>query len=655
MCATTRHKIRVTSAIGVTLALWLVGAVPPPSDAPQGPAASEAAAEPPTMPEIPEKDADLVTDKGEKPSPPQAVPVPVPVPDSPATVAPAKALEPSPPSPKVEETPLLSEEDALRAKTAERLSKLPKIDDNDAKSADKSLREVLEARLRLLDGWKAAVKERNAAESPQPSPEDEAADLKIELERTKAQIAAASKDRKTLVPPSFRNLPANVPESTRNEIKEAISNAEAELKETSAKFEEIRSQSSSSKGKGDNAAAIRAGRDKQIQKIAGLKAKIQEREKAVVEAINPETREPAREKLLNARWELTVESERLKAMDANLSLIARRATVTELTLRGLEAHVSIATQSLQVLKNLHRTLSVREEQSLQQAAVIEKSRADKVEDPLERYRAKRSAELLELQATVLADENALTLNPPPTFDEQHMLAIHAETDLSNVKHLLDDGRVSHLDALRLNNDFRRIGIERERIEKSEMARTASRLANAENALSRVEIEIVYDGRDDRFELDNLLERLPKPLHPKLIAMFEEFEREHMKLLNRRQIALEKLATRAEETHDQVIKRLRILDEHFGFIRTHIFWVRDEEPVSLLTFSQANRETVLVARAMIRLIAEFGDRSLWGRFSPEFIIAAMGVVVLPWPLHRLSRSWGLSGDQRPAGTERSSPK
>ena len=162
--------------------------------------------------------------------------------------------------------------------------------------------------------------------------------------------------------------------------------------------------------------------------------------------------------------------------------------------------------------------------------------------------------------------------------------------------------------------------------------------------------MVYDGRDDRFELDNLLERLPKPDHPKLIAIFEDCEREHLNLLNRRQLALEKLATRAEETHDQVLKRLRILDEHFGFIRTHIFWVRDEEPVSALTFSQANREAFLVARSLIRLIAEFGDRSLWGRFSPEFIISAMSVVVLPWPLRRLSRYGRLRCEGEPRSTQ-----
>ena len=615
MGATSLFPVRFATAIVVLNLAWMVGAVPPPPD---------------SSTVTTESSPDPASTRAEKTEPD--------LPPLPETVVPAAQSAKTPPpeiaKPRVATDTPLPDRVALRAQTLERLAKLPKLDDKDAKLADKNLREILETRLKFLEAWDAALKERAAAENPQPNPDDEAADLKADLERTKTQLAAAVKDRKTLILPNFRNLPAIVPESTRNEIKEAISAGEIELKETAAKFEELRSPTTANKV--DTAAAIRVNRDKQTQKIATLKAKIQEREKALVEAINNEAREPAREKLLNAQCESILETEKLKAMEASLNLAERRSAVRELGLKVYEARVSVATLTLQALKDLHRALSVREERSLQRAAVIEKSRADLVNDPLERYRAKRSAELLELQATVIADENALTLNPPPTFDEQHTLAIHAQTDLENVKHLLDDGRVSHLDALRLNNDFRRIGIERERIEKNELARTASRLANAENALSRVEIEMVYDGRDDRFELDNLLERLPKPDHPKLIATFEEFEREHMKLLNRRQIALEKLATRAEETHDQVLKRLRVLDEHFGFIRTHIFWVRDEEPVSATTFSQANREAFVVAHSLVRLIAEFGDRTLWGRFSPEFLISAMGVVLLPWPLRRLSR-------------------
>ena len=644
MVATTFPRIR-TSFVLTTLALaLLIAAVPPPSDSTDDSMVEASKADPrpsqpnPSQAPIP---AAAPSDPGEVSHVTQPV-VTQPVVTQPA-VAPPVVVDPSRAGTGVavssEESRsssdvVPSDYRAIRSRTIERLGKLPKPDDKNGKSSEKNLRDLLETRLKLIDAWENSAKERAAAENPEPSPEDEAADLKVELERIKTQIAAAADDLKTLIPPSFRNLPTIVAEPTRNEIKEAISAAELELKETTAKVEESRARTSTNTT--NQSAARRADRDKQAQKIATLKGKIQEREKGLAEALNAEARKLALEKLVNANWEMMAETEKLKAIDALAKLGERRAKVAELSLRALEARVALASRTLLALKNLHRTISAREERTLQQAAVMEKSRADMVDDPLERYRAKRAAELLELQAAVIADENALTLDPPPTFDEQHNLAVHAATDLANVKHLLDDGRVSHLDALRLNNDFRRIGLERERIEKNELARSALRLANAENALSRVEIEIIYDGRDDRFEIDNLLERLPKPDHPKLIAMFEDFERRHTLLLARRQRALEKIARRAEETHDQILKRLRILDEHFGFIRTHIFWVRDEEPVSTSTFSQANREALLVAHTLLRLAAEFGDRSLWGRFSPEFVIASVGVVVLPWPLRRLNR-------------------
>ena len=55
---------------------------------------------------------------------------------------------------------------------------------------------------------------------------------------------------------------------------------------------------------------------------------------------------------------------------------------------------------------------------------------------------------------------------------------------------------------------------------------------------------------------------------------------------RQKAALTKLVTRSTETLEQVTRRLRILEEEYGFIRTHIFWVRDQEPVGLSTLQQA---------------------------------------------------------------------
>ena len=47
--------------------------------------------------------------------------------------------------------------------------------------------------------------------------------------------------------------------------------------------------------------------------------------------------------------------------------------------------------------------------------------------------------------------------------------IGRRADFAEIKQLLDDGNVSRLDALRLNNDFRRIGPERGRLLRNELA------------------------------------------------------------------------------------------------------------------------------------------------------------------------------------------
>ena len=51
--------------------------------------------------------------------------------------------------------------------------------------------------------------------------------------------------------------------------------------------------------------------------------------------------------------------------------------------------------------------------------------------------------------------------------------------------------------------------------------------------------------------------------------------------------------RTDETHNQILRRLHTLDDLYGFIRTHIFWVRDQEPIGLATLQQAEHEAFLV--------------------------------------------------------------
>jgi hypothetical protein len=524
---------------------------------------------------------------------------------------------------------------ADRAAAKERLEALPADTDKDATAATKALREVFKARLDWLDQWDKATRERADAEHPKSTPEEQATAWKAELERIQATLGQADRDPDALIPTSFRNLPAEVPEKVQNELKEAIDSAQTELKDWSEKHEQFRSEPSRKDGNG--LAAIRAARDKQHQIVGGLKSRATERETALADAKTPETRALARERLLNFQWEGRVETERLNALEARLALETKRSELAAVNLQVLEAHVRLAQQTLDQLKGRYRTIAARQERDLRIAADAEKSRSKRADDPLEKFRARRTSELLELEARVLAVESMQATGTSPTLEEQRALADRAATDLANVKKLLDDGRISHLEALRLNNDFRRIRVDRARIVRNELAVAATRLSAAEASLSEVEVELAYDARDDRFELDTLLERLPPAQHPKAVALFDELERKHVELLARRRVALEKLARRAEETHEEILRRLQILDDHFGFIRTNLFWVRDQEPIGMTTVAQVQRESRQLARAGTRLGEQLLDTKGWGRVSPEFLSAALGLVVLPWPLWRLRRT------------------
>lgn len=520
---------------------------------------------------------------------------------------------------------------AIRAETKERLGKLPS---DDKSAAVKSLREVYEARLRLLDDWDKAVKERTSAENPETNPEKDASAWKTELERIRTVLAQSVKETESLVPPSFRNLPAQISDAHRAEMKDAIDAAQTEVNDWSSQLERVRADSS--RKEGSALAAIRSRRDKAHQRVAALSARTPERENSVDDAKTPESSTLAREASENLELEARVETERLKGLEALLELETKRAEFAPMHLQVVEAHVQLAQRTLDMMKSSYRAMADRQERDLRQAAEQEQTRAEAVDDPLERYRAKRAAELLELQARVVTSENALATNPSPSLDEQRALADRADVDFTNIKHLLDDGRISHLDALRLTNDFRRLSVERARIVRKELALAANRLTNAENALSTVELELIYDARDDRFELENLLERLPRRLQARAIAIFEEQERKHFSLLNQRRDALEKIAQRAEQTHEQVLRRLRILDEHYGFIRANLFWVRDEDPVGLASATQAHRELTLLGRSVLRFVGELFDMSAWGRVSAEFLLATLGLAALPWPMIRAYR-------------------
>ena len=108
---------------------------------------------------------------------------------------------------------------------------------------------------------------------------------------------------------------------------------------------------------------------------------------------------------------------------------------------------------------------------------------------------------------------------------------------------------------------------------------------------------------------------------------------------RRRIALEKLSERASHTLQQVTRRLSILDQEYGFIRTQIFWVRDQDPLALGTFWQGAREFNYLLKALLHLAQEATEPNLWSRPSAEFMVASLAVLMLPVLLFKLRRTLG----------------
>ena len=276
---------------------------------------------------------------------------------------------------------------------------------------------------------------------------------------------------------------------------------------------------------------------------------------------------------------------------------------------------------------------------MNRAAASEKDKAESSEDPLERFRARTVRLSFSNSKQVLKNEQSLATNPSPSFEEQQSLADHADKDFAQIRELLADGEVSRLDAIRLNNEFRRIAPERERLVRNEMALVEARLQFFEDALTNVEIELFQDALHDRMEHELLKERVSPDRWTAGENLLLELERKHREILIRRQKALEKLAERESRTLEQISRRRTILDQEYGFIRTQIFWVRDQDPIAGSTFWQGGREFNSLLKSLLRLAQETMKPNLWNRPSAEFMVTALAVLVLPIPLVKLRRALG----------------
>ncbi len=568
-----------------------------------------------------------------------------------ALILPASGDDPAPPTrrmpaisaPKPEAGPATPARPAVTPASAEDVAKVaamtaarlrafnaPEVKD---KPEYKAIRELLDARSRLLAEWTKLGKERNAVEHPERSPERDASESKADAEKTRALLEQSARSADALLPEVFLSGPSTAAKPSEfrlAEMKEAIDAARVDLRDRTAELETLKADGT--RNLAAELAAVRGERDKVHQGLAALIARRGEREAEQVAAASPEAREMARERLANLEWECRVEAERLALMEARINLAARRLDVGAFQIQARAAHVQLAKRLLDRMEVRYAALAESQRVELRRAVAKEETRAASSGDVLERYRAKHSAAMLELESQVVAYEKANATSPGLSIQELTTLADAAVRNFEELKKLFGDGEVSPLDVLRLKNEYRRIVPERAQVVRTDLAASNAEQAVYQSALNDAEIDLVNDARDDRFDREALLEQVPESRRAEANALLDELETRHKALLNRRRNVLQKLAVRAEEAHTLVVHRLATLDEQYAFIRTHIFWVRDADPVGVSTFAHARDDAFRAARGVVKLALHRDNGRHWGHPSPLFYLIVAALALLPWPLH-----------------------
>lgn len=618
----------------LSLVIPLAGAAPTPGDGPPPSAKAPAPAKP--------RKADAALVRAQAPAAPAPTsqgpavkqePSPPPKGDSPD-----EAPAPAGPPPIAPGTP--AEANRTRLGVDARLRELDAADPKRENPALKPIREALDRRLVLLNQWVEANRQKAEALDPKPSPEQLAGEAKADLDRTRSLLDQAGKAPDGLLPEAFGPLPPGAQPKTGEvhlvEMKEAIDRARAEGGAHANELDKARGDGT--KPASAEGAALRAEREKAHQSLAALAAARAEREAAITNAASPEARDLARERYANYEWECRVEAERLAASEARIALAGRRADLVAAQVQARVARLQLDRRLLEVMEQRYALQSEKQQRDLQRAVAKEETRAAHTDDILERYRAQRSAQLLELEAQAVAYEKAnATTIPGLSFAEQERRADKTLEAFVELKQRVTDGTVSSLDVLRLKNEFRRLGPLRAAIVGDELAKIKAALAGYETALAGIEMDLINDARDDRYDRDALIEKLPPGRRDEADAMLEGMEVRHRDLLRRCRDVLQKLAQGAEDTQAQIVRRIHILDEQYAFVRTHIFWVRDAEPIGPATLARAKDEAVRTAWALGKLACQPWDRGLWGRVSPDFVAALVGLIVLPWPLRLVQKA------------------
>jgi hypothetical protein len=197
-----------------------------------------------------------------------------------------------------------------------------------------------------------------------------------------------------------------------------------------------------------------------------------------------------------------------------------------------------------------------------------------------------------------------------------------------------DGSFSPSDLILLNTDYRRIGPERDRVRRNELVEVEKLVRDFATALTSAELELIEDSLLDQVELENLLDALPPARHATAREKVATLEVKHRGLLERRRDALRELFNTASETLDQVNRRLDLLDEEYLFIRTHLFWIRDQDPIGLDTVGRGAVELRRLASVSLGLAEETTTPKSWRRLTPEFLAAGLVSLVLPMGMFRL---------------------
>ncbi len=518
------------------------------------------------------------------------------------------------------------EAEAKKARTdADELLKTLPAAEADLTPAQKALRDVWNERLALIDDWRKTVKERGEAEKPERSADREIGELKAKIEQSKAFADQLAKAPESVMPEVFRLPPEQVDEAKLAEMSRAIDDRRAGLAERTSELEKCRAEPAA------HATALHdlgIDRDRAHARKSTLPTMRASLEAAYASATTEEARKLAREKLVNFRWMALLAEERLAQAEAKLALETRRVEAIDLDIKVHELQVKVFQDYLAALSKQYAAVAERRKAALRTEAVREQARAAASDDPVVKFTARRSSEIHEMEAQLVEYDRLLSTNPALSLEEQKGLADHASADLESLKQVVKENRVGGLVALRLNNDFRRLSHERGMVQRNELAQSAALNAHYENALTEVELNFINDARDDRFERDAFIETLPAERRAAAGEAIDGLDARHKELLGKKKAVLEKLLDRAEKTHAAVERRLRTLDEQYAFIRTHIFWVRDSEPLSAGTLVQAKRDLAKIAAAAVRLAAEPLDRTLWTPTSADFGLMVVALVVLP---------------------------